>query len=71
MTRVRRGGVIVLDSLALLATFFEEPGYEQVDAVLPEAMMSVVNAIEALGRLARAGQDVDLMRPGSAGPDQP
>jgi ribonuclease VapC len=50
--------VIVLDSSALLATFFEEPGYEQVDAVLPEAMMSVVNLAETLTRLVR---DADAM----------
>jgi ribonuclease VapC len=53
--------VIVLDSSALLATFFEEPGYQQVDAVLSEAMMSVVNVAETLTRLVRDGRDADAM----------
>jgi ribonuclease VapC len=53
--------LIVLDSSALLATFFEEPGYQQVDAVLPEAMMSVVNVAETLTRLVRDGRDAEAM----------
>jgi ribonuclease VapC len=53
--------LIVLDSSALLATFFEEPGYQQVDAVLPEAMMSVVNVAETLTRLVRDGRDTEAM----------
>jgi ribonuclease VapC len=53
--------VIVLDSSALLATFFEEPGYQQVDAALPESMMSVVNVAETLTRLVRDGRDAEAM----------
>jgi hypothetical protein len=53
--------VIVLDSSAVLASFFGEPGFERVDDALPEAMISVVNAIEVLTRLARDDHDIDRM----------
>jgi ribonuclease VapC len=51
--------VIVLDSSALLALLFFEPGCERVAEVLPRSCMSTVNLAEVLGRLARDGRALD------------
>jgi PIN domain nuclease of toxin-antitoxin system len=48
--------VIVLDSSALLAMLFFEPGYERVAELVPQSCMSTVNLAEVLGRLARDGR---------------
>jgi ribonuclease VapC len=51
--------VIVLDSSALLALLFIEPGCERVAELVPHSCMSTVNLAEVLGRLARDGRAVD------------
>jgi PIN domain nuclease of toxin-antitoxin system len=51
--------VIVLDSSALLAMLFFEPGCERVAQLVPRSCMSTVNLAEVLGRLARDGRAVD------------
>jgi ribonuclease VapC len=51
--------VIVLDSSALLALLFFEPGCERVAEVVPRSCMSTVNLAEVLGRLARDGRALD------------
>jgi ribonuclease VapC len=51
--------VIVLDSSALLAMLFFEPGYERVAQLVPHSCMSTVNLAEVLGRLARDGRPLD------------
>jgi ribonuclease VapC len=51
--------VIVLDSSALLAMLFFEPGCERVAELVPRAYMSTVNLAEVLGRLARDGRALD------------
>jgi ribonuclease VapC len=51
--------VIVLDSSALLAMLFFEPGYERVAQLVPRSCMSTVNLAEVLGRLARDGRPSD------------
>jgi PIN domain nuclease of toxin-antitoxin system len=51
--------VIVLDSSALLAALFEEPGRERVRAAFGSAMMSIVNALEVVSRFVRDGHDAD------------
>jgi PIN domain nuclease of toxin-antitoxin system len=51
--------VIVLDSSALLAMLFFEPGCERVAELVPQSCMSTVNLAEVLGRLARDGRDLD------------
>jgi ribonuclease VapC len=51
--------VIVLDSSALLALLFFEPGCERVAELVPHSCMSTVNLAEVLGRLARDGRAVD------------
>jgi ribonuclease VapC len=51
--------VIVLDSSALLAMLFFEPGYERVAQLVPRSCMSTVNLAEVLGRLARDGRPLD------------
>jgi ribonuclease VapC len=51
--------VIVLDSSALLALPFFEPGCERVAEVVPRSCMSTVNLAEVLGRLARDGRALD------------
>jgi ribonuclease VapC len=48
--------VIVLDSSALLAMLFFEPGCERVAELVPQSCMSTVNLAEVLGRLARDGR---------------
>jgi ribonuclease VapC len=51
--------VIVLDSSALLALLFFEPGCERVAELVPQSCMSTVNLAEVLGRLARDGRALD------------
>jgi PIN domain nuclease of toxin-antitoxin system len=51
--------VIVLDSSALLAMLFFEPGCERVAEFVPQSCMSTVNLAEVLGRLARDGRALD------------
>ena len=46
----------VLDASALLALLNNEPGAEQVAAVLTEAVISSVNLSEVVARLADAGR---------------
>jgi ribonuclease VapC len=53
--------VIVLDSSALLAMLFLEPGCERVADLVPRSCMATVNLAEVLGRLARDGRDLDQM----------
>lgn len=48
--------MIVLDSSALLAMLFFEPGCERVAELVPRSCMSTVNLAEVLGRLARDGR---------------
>lgn len=49
----------VLDSSALLAMLFFEPGCERVAELVPQSCMSTVNLAEVLGRLARDGRTLD------------
>ena len=53
--------MIVLDSSALLALLFFEPGCERVAEVAPRSCMSTVNLGEVLGRLARDGRALDAV----------
>lgn len=52
----------VLDASALLAFLQDEPGSTQVEAVLPEAVMSSVNWSEVVQKTIAAGIDVNGMR---------
>jgi PIN domain nuclease of toxin-antitoxin system len=45
----------VLDASALLAMLLEEPGGDAVAGSLPRSVLSAVNLVEVLGRLARDG----------------
>lgn len=45
----------VLDSSAVLALIFAEEGHETVEALLPAAVISAVNASEVLAKLLRLG----------------
>jgi PIN domain nuclease of toxin-antitoxin system len=64
---------VLLDSSALLALLRQEPGAEQVTAVLPGAAISAVNAVEVVGKLVQWGlapgraagmlRDLDLPMP--------
>jgi ribonuclease VapC len=47
----------VLDASALLAFLQDEPGNDQVDAVLPEAVISSVNWAEVVQKSITAGVD--------------
>ncbi len=52
---------VVLDSSAVLALLFNEPGADAVAARLPDAVMSSVNLAEVLAKLAdRGASDEDL-----------
>lgn len=52
---------VLLDASALLALLHEEPGLAVVQAVLPVAAMSAVNALETMAVLARRlGADAAL-----------
>lgn len=52
----------VLDASALLSFLQDEPGGDQVEAVLPEAVISSVNWAEVVQKSVAAGVDVDGMR---------
>ena len=50
---------IILDASALLALLQEEPGYEQVEKVLPHALLSTVNFSEVIAVLINIGLSPD------------
>lgn len=52
----------VLDASALLGFLQDEPGCDQVEAVLPEAVISSVNWAEVVQKSIAAGVNVDGMR---------
>jgi PIN domain nuclease of toxin-antitoxin system len=52
----------VLDASALLALLNNEPGAKRVSEILPESVVSAVNACEAVGKLASAGMSPDDAR---------
>jgi len=47
---------VVLDASAILALLLGEPGSEQVEAILRDALVSVVNEAEVIGRLISGSQ---------------
>ncbi len=49
--------MIALDASALLAFLFQEPGAEQVAALLDQSCLSTVNLAEVIGRFVRDGHD--------------
>jgi PIN domain nuclease of toxin-antitoxin system len=49
----------VLDASAVLALLNQEPGKDQVEAVIIEAVISAVNASEVLTKLIDAGMSID------------
>ena len=49
--------MIALDSSAVLAFMFREPGHDRVAALIGQGCLSTVNLSEVLGRLVRDGQD--------------
>ena len=50
---------VVLDSSAVLALLWSEPGAERVEAILPEASISAVNHAELVSKLYDRGANVD------------
>ena len=46
---------IVLDASAVLAWIKDEPGHQQVEDVLPEALISAVNLSEVMAKLVERG----------------
>lgn len=46
---------IVLDASAVLAWLKDEPGYQKVEAALPEAVISAVNLSEVMAKLVEGG----------------
>jgi ribonuclease VapC len=51
---------VVLDSSALLAISFSEPGRNLVEDALPEAVVSAVNAAELVAKILDKGEPPDL-----------
>lgn len=54
--------MVILDASALLAFLHNEPGCEQVESVLDNAMMSTVNWSEVVQKALQRGVSVDGMR---------
>ncbi len=52
----------VLDASALIARLQEEPGWDEVDAALPNAVISVVNLAEVLQKAAERGIHPEVAR---------
>ena len=52
----------ILDASALLAFLQDEPGCDQVEAVLPEAVISSVNWAEVVQKSIAAGVDIEGLR---------
>ncbi len=50
---------VVLDTSAILAALWGEPGGDKVDAVLPSAAVSAVNLAELIGKLADRGGNAE------------
>jgi len=50
----------VLDSSALLASLFREPGAAIVEAVLSKAAMSALNYSEVVAKLVRRGESINV-----------
>jgi len=53
---------VVLDASALLAYLQDEPGGEQVRAVIAQAVMSTVNWAEVIGKAQDKGVDTEGLR---------
>lgn len=54
---------VVLDSSALLALLWQEPGSDVVGTVIDEAVMSAVNWAEVISKLQERGIDLDEAKP--------
>lgn len=52
----------VLDSTALLALIFLEPGFDHVERILAESVISSVNPAETINKLVLRGASVDAVR---------
>lgn len=52
----------VLDSSAVLALLFNEPGAETVERSLPGALLSTVNLAEVIAKLSERGMPADAAR---------
>jgi PIN domain nuclease of toxin-antitoxin system len=52
----------VLDSSAILALIFNEPGAEKVKATLPDALLSTINLAEIITKLVDRGLPADVAR---------
>jgi PIN domain nuclease of toxin-antitoxin system len=52
----------VLDSSAVLALIFNEPGAETVKSVLPDALLSTVNLAEIITKLVDKGLPAEVAR---------
>ena len=52
--------VAVLDASAVLAVYFDEPGADQVRAVLPGALLSSVNYTEVIGKALDHGEALNV-----------
>jgi PIN domain nuclease of toxin-antitoxin system len=50
--------LVVVDASAVVAWIFKEPGHEEVDKILPHAVISAVNLIEVLYITERKGHKI-------------
>ncbi len=52
----------VLDTSAVLASLYGEPGADRVDVLWADSLLSAVNAAEVISKLAERGMPADLAR---------
>jgi PIN domain nuclease of toxin-antitoxin system len=52
----------VLDSTAVLASFYGEAGADVVDEMFPESVISTVNAAEVISKLVERGMEAGMAR---------
>ena len=52
----------VLDSSAVLASFYGEAGADAIDDILRESLISAVNAAEVISKLVERGMPADMAR---------
>ncbi len=52
----------VLDSSAVLASFYGETGADVIDALLRDSVISAVNAAEVISKLVERGMPADMAR---------
>ena len=56
------GAEYVLDSTAVIAVLYSEPGYKYIEGLLPTSALSSVNLAEIVNKLAQSGASSQAVR---------